>query len=119
MYGLTATQNLAYTVTGITSGPYVAITLNYYSSYGTSTATSLHDNQPDPYYPKTWEFDPPEAFKPTLRTRTPPRTRPAVWLQPKSSRPARAVAPRVPEAVRWRLYARQGRCTQLPQSCRS
>ena len=42
-----------------------------------------------------------------LEPKTPPGTRPACWRRPEFRRPAHVCAPRVPEAVRWRLYARR------------
>lgn len=89
--------------------------LNSTYSYGTSgfvvnistesvyTGTAGYSNNyPSRQYPVV-EPEPDYSLEP----KTPPGTRPACWPRSEFRRPARVCAPRVPEAVRWRLYARR------------
>lgn len=81
------TQNVVITITGV-------------SVYTQTTAfISNYPNRRDP--------DPEPEPEYSLEPKTPPGTRPACWPRPEFRRPARVCAPRVPEAVRWRLYARR------------
>jgi len=69
----------------------------------TTQTTGYFDNYPSRPCPVV-EPEPDYSLEP----KTPPGTRPACWPRPEFRRPARVCASRVPEAVRWRLYARRG-----------
>jgi len=69
----------------------------------TTLTTGYFDNYPSHPYPcPVVEPEPDYSLEP----KTPPGTRPA-WDRPQARRPTRVCAPRIPEAVRWRLYARR------------
>jgi len=72
----------------------------------TTLTTGYFDNYPSHTYPGPVVEPEPEPDY-SLEPKTPPGTRPA-WDRPQARRPTRlCVSPRVPEAVRWRLYARR------------
>ena len=95
---------------------YQPYNLNSTYSYGTSNfvitittesiytqTTGYFDNYPAHPYPVAQPEPEPDY---SLEPKTPPGTRPA-WDRPQARRPPRVCAPRIPEAVRWRLYARR------------
>ena len=85
------------TTTTYGHSPYIIHITNSTNSTGSNVIYTI---------PVGYEYLEPE-YPYSLEPKTPPGTRPACWRRPEFRRPARVCMPRVPEAVRWRLYARR------------